>query len=494
MNLKSKTDKREGISKVLVLGLSPLPFENEQKLNSLNFRTWHFTKPLLRDGHNVMLVCARIPSSYRGEESLASIIRSVDHNLIYYSVKKPLFDDISFLQTLHDKFNPDCIIGVNAYAAARAVEIQSSRPVWADLNGYFMGEAQTNAWVHNDDYYLVRHWEQERRVVEKADVFSAVSTPQKYALVGELGAVGRLSRLTLGYEFAYRVPNSIEDEEYEHRKTLLRGTLVGPDDFVVLWSGGYNTWTDVDTLFKGLTLAMKRNSRIKFVSTGGAISEYDEKTFFRFLDDVKASRFSKRYIFLGWVPSEDIPNYYFESDVGINVDKFCYETLVGARYRIVDMLKGGLPVLTTRGTEISEEVETHGLGKTFGIGQPSELADALLSLAHERDRLRELGRRAKEFCFKYYTCEKTTLPVRKWAREPWLAPDRDRRFHLLERSYSRSSKLRNYVHLVRKNGFTKTNLKVLEWIIPRVVRRRHRTQVDRNTQVGTSSLRCKEDE
>jgi hypothetical protein len=33
-------------------------------------------------------------------------------------------------------------------------------------------------------------------------------------------------------------------------------------------TGGYNTWTDIDTLFEGLVLSDGENPKIKFVSTG----------------------------------------------------------------------------------------------------------------------------------------------------------------------------------------------------------------------------------
>ena len=43
----------------------------------------------------------------------------------------------------------------------------------------------------------------------------------------------------------------------------------------MLWSGGYNLWTDVDTLFRGLEAAMARNPKVHFLSTGGAIDGTD---------------------------------------------------------------------------------------------------------------------------------------------------------------------------------------------------------------------------
>ncbi len=76
------------------------------------------------------------------------------------------------------------------------------------------------------------------------------------------------------------MPNAIESTPYKHLKTVLRGRLASEGDFVVLWSGGYNTWTDVDTLFAGLIKAMKEEPRLRFVSIGGAIPGRDEQTLY----------------------------------------------------------------------------------------------------------------------------------------------------------------------------------------------------------------------
>ena len=58
----------------------------------------------------------------------------------------------------------------------------------------------------------------------------------------------------------------------------MRGRLVPEDAFVVLWSGGYNVWSDIETLLQGLEKAMDEQPSIHFLSTGGAISGHDDAT------------------------------------------------------------------------------------------------------------------------------------------------------------------------------------------------------------------------
>jgi len=53
--------------------------------------------------------------------------------------------------------------------------------------------------------------------------------------------------------------------EYRATGRAFRGEKVPNDAFAVLWSGGFNTWADPDTLASGLILAMGREPRIHFV-------------------------------------------------------------------------------------------------------------------------------------------------------------------------------------------------------------------------------------
>ena len=52
------------MTRILILGAAPLPFESLARQYAANLRTWHFTKPLLDDGHDVRLIGCRLPKTY----------------------------------------------------------------------------------------------------------------------------------------------------------------------------------------------------------------------------------------------------------------------------------------------------------------------------------------------------------------------------------------------------------------------------------------------
>ena len=423
----------------LVIGFAPLPFENERMAGALCFRTWHVTQALLGEGHEVTLVACRVQGAYEEEGSRPAVLRFAGKHFTYYSVEHSVFEEGALLQRVCDRVRPQAMVAVHAYGAWNASRLESDAPLWADLNGYAMTEAQARAAVAGEEPAVAQAWEWEQAALLRADALSVVSTRQKYAVIGELAAVGRLSGRSYGEDIVHYMPNAIEDRPYRHRQRVLRGKLlvlrseeapplrrvaVEQGDFVLLWAGGYNTWTDVDTLFEGLTAAMREEPRVKFVSLGGAMPGRDETTFYRFRRRVEESEFADRFVFTGWVPTAEVPDYYFESDVGINVDRFSYEMLIGCRYRILDMLRAGLPVITTLGTEISHVVKEQRLGETFSPADAGGLRQAILTLARDESLRRRCALRAREYVLKHRLVDEIMKPLKEWAREPRAASSR----------------------------------------------------------------------
>ncbi|MFH1584369.1 MAG: glycosyltransferase [Actinomycetota bacterium] len=411
------------MAKIMIFGNSPLPFENEKKLSALGKRTWQITKPLIDDGHKVCLMCMRVPDAYE-QKDLQDLIVKKEEKFLYYSLSEDEFRKQKSLLNIYNDFLPDCIVSTNIFPCYQAVNLGVEKPLWADLFGHAMAEAQAKAAVDKSDEFLYSYWNQEKNIIEKADIFSYVSTSQLLATIGELGTIGRLNRFTNEYEFGYVIQNGIIDEDFTHEKNVIRGKLVEEDDFVILWSGGYNTWCDIDTLFKALIEAMGVNKKIKFVSTGGEIKGQDEKTYPHFLNLIINSKFPQNFIMKGWIPTEDIKNYYLEADVGINIDKNIHEVRLGCKMRILDWLRAGLPVLTTKVCELSRIIDRENIGFTFSPKDVLGLKQKILWMASNKDEIHKIGIKGKEYAFKNLNYNVTTKPLRKWVKNPAFAPDK----------------------------------------------------------------------
>lgn len=413
------------MKRVLIFGLSPLPTENDCCTLAPGKRTWQFVRPLLQQGHRVCLVCCRHLAAYQ-ELQLPAINAEEHGNLVYYSVDQSVFENTQWLQRIHDNFEPDCIIGATVFPSFIATRLQTEKPIWADLFGHMMAEAQTKSFVFNDNYYLSKLWRQEQQILDTADVFSVVSEPQSYATIGELGARYRLNRATTGYSFTRVIPCSINDhlpDNEEDHAPVLRGKLVPDDAFVILWSGGYNTWTDIDTLFNALETVFARYSDLYFVSTGGKIASHDEITYQSFLDRIDGSKFKQRYVLRGWIPFQEVPRCVMESDIGINIDLFSYEGVLGSRNRLMDWMHMKLPLMTSELCHLSRIIKEKNLGLTFTPENTDELIDVIDYAYHNREKLTELSERAFEYVVTELSSSETTRRLVEWVDNPCKAPD-----------------------------------------------------------------------
>lgn len=421
------------MSRILILGMSPLPFENGKKVYGTGIRTWQFILPLLESGHEICLANYCIPSAY--EKDFSSVFNkkqvSGSREFIYNLLVSEDFENTGILQKIFLDFEPDCVMGCTFYPSYIASKIieglpkEKQVPLWADLFGHVMAEAQARAFMDASDDCLFHYWNSEFNILTTADIFSCVSGRQSHALTGELGAAGRLNMFTSGYDFSRVIPCGMPDADFIHNKIILRGLSgIKDDDFVVLWTGGYNTWTDVDTLYKGLIKAMAQNPKIKFVSTGGEIPEQDMRTYPHFLELVNNGDFKVNFIMNGWIDGKDVPNYYFEADTGINIDKDIYEVRLGSKNRILDWMRAGLCVLSSNVCELAEIVEREKIGYTFKPHDPEDLAKKLVYLSENKAAARNTAEKGRIYGRQYFNFKNTMQDASIWAENPVFAPDK----------------------------------------------------------------------
>ena len=414
--------------------MSPLPFENDKKVYGTGIRTWQFLLPLLEGGHDVCLVSYAIPSAFN--ENFSTILNKKvlykNYSFLNHLISPSDFENIKVIAELAADFSPEIVVGATFYPsfiASQAVQLLKEKtelPFWADLFGHVMAEGQARAYMDNSDKCLFHYWNKEYNILRSADLFSCVSARQAYATIGELGAAGRLNKRTSGYEFTNVVPIGIPEEDYVHEKTVFRGKgSIKKDDFVILWTGGFNTWTDVDTLFNGLEAAMGINPKIKFVATGGEIPEQDIITYPHFVELISSSPLKENFLLKGWINGKDVPNYYFEADLGINIDKDIYEVKLGSKSRILDWMRAGLPVISSNVCELVEIMKKEKIGYTFKPHDAADLSDKLVKLSKKKKELKETAKKAKEYAKKNFSFTETTKSLLSWVLNPGFAPDKN---------------------------------------------------------------------
>lgn len=421
------------MSKILVVGTGPLLESGVHILGAHCLRTWSLVQPLVQAGHEVALFTVPIFGDRPEEMEHAGVADKTYHGFAYKSFLNA--DDAHNLHVLEEfcqSCRPDALLGINSGPAALAARIQYVAPMWADLFGHVMGEGQGKAHSLGANTHLHYFWQLEESVLRRADHFSVSSRRQGYAVYGELGAVGRLNRHTFKEEFTSFIPPSFDPYHIQNpgldKSALLE--MIPGDAFVVLWSGGFNTWTNVDCLANALDMAMEQCPDMHFVSTGGALLGFDELTYPRFQALVEKSEHVDRYHLLGWVDARELPAVYAQSDLALCVDSPNVETMFGTRTRIVNLIAAGLPVLATRGSEIVEDLERHQALLASEPDNPRSLADELVSAYRQKANLKSLADRSRKIVLDQYNFANNAKMLLEWAANPRFASDNEKKVRL----------------------------------------------------------------
>jgi glycosyltransferase involved in cell wall biosynthesis len=409
------------VSRILVCGLCPLPWENTDKNYGPGIRTWQFAWSLGRAGHEVRVEAMRIEDAY-GTQKPADREQHMGINIFRHDAGR--FLDGGVVASAIKRFRPDAVVGATIYGSYALARQRPEMPFWADQFGHAMAEAQAKAAIDGSNRLLPYFWRMVLATVGYADRISVVSQRQRGALIGELGALGRLNCLTCGYEFSSVIPCGLVPASANQNKGKISIPGLPDDAFVVLWSGSYNVWSDVGTLFEGLEIAMGSDSRFHFVSTGGAIPGHDEDTYAAFERRIDSSSYRQRYHLRGWVSADEVEAHWSVADLGVLTEHSMYEGELGSKNRIIQWLGYGLPVVCNKVGDLGEHLERHDLGLVFDPGNAQQLADRILWAAGHRDELVFMARRAKEHVEQELSFEKTTLELVSWAHKPQHAPDR----------------------------------------------------------------------
>ncbi len=412
------------MTRLLVAGLCPLPFENARMSYGPGIRTWQFAWSLAQAGHEVSVVAMRAPGYDH-----AAPEREERGGVAIRRVSDVAFLDPSWMRRAIREARPEALVGASLYgSAALATAGADGRPFWADQFGHAMAEAQAKAALEQDNWPVAHTWRLVVPVMRSADRVSVVSERQRYAAIGELGAVGRLTAQTCGYELTAVIPCALVPAG-ETPATApgaaappVRGRLVPDDAFVVLWSGGFNVWSDVDTVVHGLEAAMRREARVHFVATGGALAGHDASTWERFNALVERSPLRERFHIEGWVSADRVADYVTAADLAVLADRPIYEGLLGSKNRVLQWMGAGLPVLYNRLGDLGDLLAT-GLGLTFPPGDAAALAEQIgWALAHPAG-LRDVAGRARQAALADLDFVSSTRPLAAWAAAPARAPD-----------------------------------------------------------------------
>jgi len=305
---------------------------------------------------------------------------------------------------------------ISPYPAETAVLARPGMPLWIDMNGQHPAEVQLQGTVTDRGWeYMTRMLALENTLLAAGDRFSTPSKAQANAVMGELYLLGRLTGESSGVVPVSPLPHCVMPgwrERFERR---------APEPGHVISTGSFNLWFDHETLFSALETAMDRSPRIRFTCTGGAIP-FSPERYEHFRRLVSESRHSHRFDLLGWVERSRLEEVYRSAAAAVYADLPGGETVLGARTRALDWIGSGIPVVCTRGAEVSLEMDRLGLGAAVPQQRPEALAEALLEVSLDRGRSEGIVRRQAEWSEGEGSMESIMEPLVGWCRAPARLP------------------------------------------------------------------------
>jgi glycosyltransferase involved in cell wall biosynthesis len=343
-----------------------------------------------------------------------------------FSVRKALVDDPELPRLWHMEVGFSCVIALTDPMARLAIDARLPVPLLVDYYGDPIAERQMQGMRAGSDEALLHGFQAILPALLGADRFSVCCPAQRHALLGQMSLVGRLNRFVAGAEpidivrpaWEFSFPAAPEDAG-----PIIRGGDRAPEDTkLLLWAGGYNNWTDVDTLFAAVEQAMERVPALRFVSAGGEIPGHGQGVYQKLLDKIEQSPNRERWVMLGWTPASDMPRLYRECDLAVNLDAPCVEGEFGSRSRLIDWAGMGPAILTTTLCELAERLVAAEGAVGFPIGEPDALASAIVDLAEDADKRDALKTRAADF-LETWRAEAFPASFLEWAANPQPAPD-----------------------------------------------------------------------
>lgn len=425
------------MSRILLVSMGVPAYVASRRHAGPGLRAAHFAHALSRAGAEVLALCVRTPADeidsdatkapggvetiFVEERALAAMVAGTG------SHRNADREAADVLRRRIEAFAPQAVVGVTVYAAALALRLRLDLPLWADVFGDLLCEAQAKAAINGSDWSLVHFWTLLRPVLERADRFSAVSCAQSHVLVGQLGIAGRLSARTAGEELVTVIPCAAEACAEVPSRAQARAGLKVPDDaFVALWSGGFNTWCDVETTASGVATALQQVPTLHLLVSGGTIPGHDDQSFGRFrrqIDAIADPSVRGRVHLLGWVPSQQLALLYAASDVGLNIERPLYERRFGAENRVVEWQANGLACVTTALSEAGRDLVSRALAWQVPVGNAGALAARLGELAASPQLAAEYGLRCREAAARELRFDATAAELCRWCMAPLRAGD-----------------------------------------------------------------------
>jgi glycosyltransferase involved in cell wall biosynthesis len=125
------------------------------------------------------------------------------------------------------------------------------------------------------------------------------------------------------------------------------------------------------------------------------------------------------------VPYEERADYLLSADVAVSAHYDLIETRFSFRTRVLDYFWAGLPIITTRGDDLSDLIETKKAGLTTGYENVDDWVQAIASLYKDSQLRKSCAQNSADLRQSFYW-SKSAEPIRQFCRNPHRLPSYQR--------------------------------------------------------------------
>ncbi|MCS6880137.1 MAG: glycosyltransferase family 4 protein [Oscillochloridaceae bacterium] len=238
-----------------------------------------------------------------------------------------------------------------------------------------------------------------QRQLAAGDLLLCATERQRDLYLGALMAAGRITpaltdRDPLARTVIDVLPFGLPAEPPARGGEALRGVVagIGPDDPLILWSGGLWDWMDPLTLLRAMPAVVERHPRARLVFLAGRHPGVTDHPRAGAQARALAAELGllDRHVFFyeEWVPYFRRADFLFEATVVASLHRQHLETAYAAlRSRFLDCLWVGVPVVWSDGDAAAALVREHDCGLVVPPEDPTAVAAALETLLSD-DALR----------------------------------------------------------------------------------------------------------
>lgn len=199
------------------------------------------------------------------------------------------------------------------------------------------------------------------------------------------------SAAKLLYDNDIKVPvkplsNGLDIARYQVKETkeTLRKKYNIPDTKIILSVGRIDKEKNIDVALKALTLLPKEMQFHMVVVGKGRLLEPLKQL-------AKELGLKDKVLFTGFVPDEELPNYYHLSDLFITASTAELQSLVG-----MEAMACGLPVIGANAVALPELIKDNENGYLFTPGNVKELSEKIARILTEDSLRAKMAKKSKE--------------------------------------------------------------------------------------------------